>query len=114
MRGKKLRASAKKLGRYLERVSALLAGPIASRPFSDALEALRAHAFRPFDPAAGGPFTKLGLPAAGTSREGAQQEPLVTAACLCVLSGLLAKDGSPADDERPRAARSPHATPCAS
>lgn len=89
VRAKKLRASARKLARFVERAAAMLSPPVASRSFADALVALRGHAFRPFDPRDRGPFTKLGLPASGASGEGAQFEPLLTAACLCTLSGLL-------------------------
>ena len=95
VRAKKLRASARKLGKFVERMAELLSGPVAARPFEAALSALRDHAFRPFDPTDRGPFTKLGLPASGTSAEGAQLEGLLTAACLTVLSGLLDLRGGP-------------------
>ena len=95
VRAKKLRASARKLGKFLERLAELKTLPVGQRPFEAALAALRDHAFRPFNPADRGPFTKLGLPAAGTSAEGAQLEPLLTAACLAVLSGLLDLRGGP-------------------
>jgi len=87
LRAKKLRASAKKLVRYLERMAAILRAPIAGRRFADAVGVLRGHAFRPFDPHDRGPFTKLGLPA--SAREGDEHEPLLTAACLGLLAALL-------------------------
>jgi hypothetical protein len=104
VRAKKLRASSKKLSKFVERVAEMAAPPVAARPFADALVALRGHAFRPFDPTSRGPFTKLGLPASGTSAEGDQFEPLLTAACLAVLSGLLGlgpERGGDADLSRP-------------
>ncbi len=89
VRGKKLRASSRKLQRYVERVVQMLQPPIGGRSFGDALSTLRAHAFRPYDAKDPGPFTKLGLPASTSGAEGSSHEPLLTAASLAVLSGLL-------------------------